>query len=73
MKFAPGSPSKLSTSEDAEDTEPKMPTLPRSEVDDRLKRLQSWKLEGNAIRKQFTFAGFPEAIAFVGRVDTNLL
>ena len=45
-----------------------MPTLPRSEVDDRLKRLQSWKLEGNAIRKQFTFAGFPEAIAFVNRL-----
>ena len=42
-----------------------MPTLSPSEIEQRLKRLSGWKLEGNAIRKQFTFAGFPQAVAFV--------
>ena len=42
-----------------------MATLSPAEIDKRLKQLSSWKLEGNAIRKQFTFAGFPEAVAFV--------
>jgi 4a-hydroxytetrahydrobiopterin dehydratase len=31
-------------------------------------RLEGWTLEGNAIRKQFTFRGFPEAIGFVQRL-----
>jgi 4a-hydroxytetrahydrobiopterin dehydratase len=42
-----------------------MPALSPSEIEQRLKRLSGWKLEGNAIRKQFTFAGFPQAVAFV--------
>ena len=40
-------------------------TLSAGEIETRLKRLPGWKLEGDAIRKQFTFAGFPEAVAFV--------
>ena len=43
-----------------------MPTLSPSEIEPRLKRLSGWKLEGNAIHRQFTFAGFPQAVAFVG-------
>lgn len=31
-------------------------------------RLDGWTLEGNTIRKQFTFKGFPEAVAFVARL-----
>ena len=30
--------------------------------------MKGWTREGDAIRKQFTFAGFPEAIAFVNRL-----
>jgi 4a-hydroxytetrahydrobiopterin dehydratase len=45
-----------------------MPTLSRAEIDERMKTLRGWTLEGNAIRKQYTFAGFPEAIAFVDRL-----
>jgi len=36
-----------------------------ADVQQRLTRLSGWKLEGNAIRKQFTFSGFPQAVAFV--------
>jgi 4a-hydroxytetrahydrobiopterin dehydratase len=45
-----------------------MPTLSLAEVEERLKKLHGWTLEGDAIRKQYTFAGFPEAIAFVNRL-----
>ena len=45
-----------------------MAILARSDVDERMKRLNSWTLDGNAIRKQFTFADFPEAIAFLTRL-----
>jgi 4a-hydroxytetrahydrobiopterin dehydratase len=45
-----------------------MPTLSRAEIEERLKTLRGWTLEGDAIRKQYTFAGFPEAIAFVNRL-----
>src|SRR5438477_10251741 len=45
-----------------------MATLTRDEIQKRLTRLSGWTLEGDAIRKQFTFAGFPEAIAFVDRL-----
>jgi 4a-hydroxytetrahydrobiopterin dehydratase len=34
----------------------------------RLQRLNGWTLEGNAIRKQFTFKDFAEAVAFVNRL-----
>jgi 4a-hydroxytetrahydrobiopterin dehydratase len=42
--------------------------LTRTEAQERLRTLTGWALEGDAIRKQFTFAGFPEAIAFVNRL-----
>lgn len=45
-----------------------MPKLSRGEIDERMKRLNGWTLDGDAIRKQFTFASFPDAIAFVTRL-----
>jgi 4a-hydroxytetrahydrobiopterin dehydratase len=45
-----------------------MPKLSRGEADQRLQKLTGWKLEGDAIRKQYTFADFPDAIAFVNRL-----
>jgi 4a-hydroxytetrahydrobiopterin dehydratase len=45
-----------------------MATLSQSEISAALGKLTGWTLEGNAIRKQFTFAGFPEAIAFLTRL-----
>ena len=42
--------------------------LSRTEAEQRIKTLKGWTLDGDAIRKQFTFAGFPEAIAFVNRL-----
>lgn len=30
--------------------------------------LEGWSRDGGAIRKQYTFAGFPEAVAFVQRL-----
>jgi 4a-hydroxytetrahydrobiopterin dehydratase len=42
--------------------------LSRNEVEQRMTGLTGWTLDGDAIRKQFTFAGFPEAIAFVNRI-----
>ena len=45
-----------------------MAKLTRDEIHERLKSLSGWTLEGDAIRKQYTFAGFPEAIAFVNRL-----
>src|SRR5262249_52388768 len=45
-----------------------MPTLSRDEIDRRMKGLTGWTLDGDAIRKLYTFAGFPEAVAFVDRL-----
>ena len=45
-----------------------MPLLGTHEVAHQLATLPGWTLAGNAIRKQFTFAGFPEAIAFLQRL-----
>jgi 4a-hydroxytetrahydrobiopterin dehydratase len=42
--------------------------LSKSEIDRRLTSLQGWTLDGEAIRKQYTFGGFPEAVAFVNRL-----
>jgi len=42
--------------------------LTHTEIDERMGAIQGWTLDGNEIRKQFTFAGFPEAIAFVNRL-----
>jgi len=45
-----------------------MATLTRTDAERRLQTLTGWSLEGQAIRKQFTFSGFPEAVAFVNRL-----
>jgi len=42
--------------------------LSRSDAEQRLESLSGWSLEGDAIKKQFTFKDFPEAIAFVNRL-----
>jgi 4a-hydroxytetrahydrobiopterin dehydratase len=38
------------------------------EAERRLKSLKGWTLDGDAIRKTFTCADFPSAIAFVNRL-----
>ena len=45
-----------------------MAKLSRDEIERRMKALNGWTLAGDAIRKQFTFKGFPEAVAFVDRL-----
>ena len=45
-----------------------MTVLSTDEVDRRLASLPGWSRTGSAIARQFTFAGFPEAVAFVGRL-----
>ena len=45
-----------------------MALLSKPEIDEQLKSLNGWTLDGKAIRKQFTFKGFPEAVAFVNRL-----
>ncbi len=45
-----------------------MAKLPQAEVEKRIKALNGWTLDADAIRKQYTFAGFPEAMAFVNRL-----
>ena len=46
-----------------------MAKLSRSEAEQRLEGLNDgWTLEGDAIKKQYTFKDFPEAIAFVNRL-----
>ena len=39
-----------------------------AEARQKLTALKGWTLEGDAIRKQYTFSGFVEAIAFVNRL-----
>jgi 4a-hydroxytetrahydrobiopterin dehydratase len=45
-----------------------MSTLSREEIARRLPMLQGWTLDGNVIKKQFTFRDFPEAVRFVDRL-----
>ncbi len=45
-----------------------MAKLGRVEVAQRMTALKGWALEGDAIRKQYTFASFADAIAFVNRL-----
>jgi 4a-hydroxytetrahydrobiopterin dehydratase len=45
-----------------------MAKLTEQQIDDGLSQLDGWRREGDAIVKGFTFAGFPEAVAFVGRL-----
>ena len=42
--------------------------LSATDAQDGLKTIRGWTLDGDAIRKQYTFAGFPEAVAFVNRL-----
>ncbi len=42
--------------------------LPRDDIERWLPELNGWRFEGNALVRQFTFAGFPEAVAFVNRL-----
>jgi len=45
-----------------------MPTISRAEAEQRVKSLDGWKVAGDAITKQFTFADFPAAVRFVDRL-----
>jgi 4a-hydroxytetrahydrobiopterin dehydratase len=45
--------------------------LSPDEISRRLRELNGWVLDGKSIRKQFTFAGFPEAIEFLNRLVPN--
>jgi 4a-hydroxytetrahydrobiopterin dehydratase len=45
-----------------------MTLLTKTDVDAQLRTLEGWSLDGDAIRKQYTFKGFPEAVAFVNRL-----
>ena len=42
--------------------------LTPDEISQRLRSMNGWTRDGDAIRKQFTFANFPEAIAFINRL-----
>jgi 4a-hydroxytetrahydrobiopterin dehydratase len=45
-----------------------MGKLTPADVHSHITDLSNWTLEGDAIRRQFTFASFPDAIAFVCRL-----
>ncbi len=45
-----------------------MARLTPAEIDTALGGLSGWRFEGDAFVKQFTFDGFPEAVAFVNRL-----
>ena len=42
--------------------------LTRADAEQRVQSLSGWTLDGDAIKKQFTFKDFVEAIAFVNRL-----
>jgi 4a-hydroxytetrahydrobiopterin dehydratase len=45
-----------------------MALLSESDAERRVAQSNGWTREGNAIRKQFAFRGFPEAVNFVSRL-----
>jgi 4a-hydroxytetrahydrobiopterin dehydratase len=45
-----------------------MATLTQEQAQSRIRQLEGWTLDGNAIRKQYVFRGFPEAVDFVARL-----
>lgn len=45
-----------------------MEVLSTNEIDRRLASLPGWSRAGSAIARQFTFGGFPDAVAFVARL-----
>ena len=48
-----------------------MALLTDDEIQKHLATLEGWKREGNAIRKQYVFAGFPQAVAFIQRLVSD--
>jgi 4a-hydroxytetrahydrobiopterin dehydratase len=42
--------------------------LSQADIDQRMKTLNGWTLQGDEIRKQYTFKDFVAAIAFVNRL-----
>ncbi len=42
--------------------------LNENEIRERLEHLNGWSREGDSIKKQYTFSGFPEAVRFVDRL-----
>ena len=45
-----------------------MALLTRDDIASALRGLPGWRYDRDAIVKEFTFAGFPEAVAFVNRL-----
>ncbi|MCM3879789.1 MAG: 4a-hydroxytetrahydrobiopterin dehydratase [Vicinamibacterales bacterium] len=45
-----------------------MSLLSDQQIEQLLRQLQDWVLDGKAIRRQYTFHDFPAAIAFVNRL-----
>jgi len=45
-----------------------MARIPHEDVRARLQKQPGWTLAGDGITRQFTFAGFPEAVAFIVRL-----
>ena len=45
-----------------------MKTIPEDEARRRLGSVPGWELAGDAIRRQFTFRNFPDAISYVVRL-----
>jgi 4a-hydroxytetrahydrobiopterin dehydratase len=45
-----------------------MPRLSPAEIEQHMRTLDGWTLDDNSIRKQYSFRGFPEAVAFVNRL-----
>jgi 4a-hydroxytetrahydrobiopterin dehydratase len=43
-------------------------TISEPEALQRLQALPGWELDGGAIRRTFTFPGFPDAVAYVVRL-----
>lgn len=45
-----------------------MARLSRQQIDDELQQMPGWTFASDTISKQFVFAGFPDAVAFVARL-----
>ena len=45
-----------------------MSLLSHAEIDLELRTLEGWAFERGALRRQFVFGGFPDAVAFVQRL-----
>ena len=45
-----------------------MAILSEQEIEQQLKSVSDWAVEGRAIRKQYTFGDFQAAVAFVNRL-----